>query len=559
MMSRIWAVLLGCAMLILAVGCGGGSSSTAALPTPTPTPAGGTPTVTSSATAVPLGGTQQFLATNFSGTVTWTLNPSVGTINSSTGAYTAPATFPTPNAVTVTATAGTQTASKSVTVVYPNDNASSQSTPIPLGTSGGNATDLGTTVCCIGTLGSLWTRADLPRPVILSNNHVLDKSSFGTPGTDLIDQPGQGACFGASSKPVAVLTQGATLAPAGTTQGRTGASPSNTDSAIATITTGAVDLTGTILDLGAAGASSIAAAPPSGTLAVAALNQAVAKSGRTTGLTCSSVTSVSASIQVAYETSCGSNVTAFNATYTGQVIINGGSFSAGGDSGSLIVTQANARPVALLYGGSTTDTVANPIQDVVTALSNGAGNTLTIVGGADHAVSCEPTAAANSTQVGAQSASVALSATERQRVALAQQHNGAMLLHDSAISSVEVGSSADNPGEGALLIHLTHATSTPVPATIDGVRTRVVFDKGSVAPSVGEAQIAQATTAKEAHVNEFLGHGGIQGVGVTVSADNPAETAVSVYVIQGMDHPPIPATIDGVRTRIFTGTQFKAY
>ncbi|HZU30503.1 MAG TPA: hypothetical protein VFB79_05275 [Candidatus Angelobacter sp.] len=558
MMSRIWAVVLGCAMLILAVGCGGGGSSTAALPTPTPTPAGGTPTVTSSTAAVPLNGTQQFSATNFSSTVTWTISPSVGTINSTSGLYTAPATFPASNAVTVTATAGTQTASKSITVVYPNDNAASQTTPIPLGTSGGNSTDVGTTVCCIGTLGSLWTRADLPRPVILSNNHVLDKSSFGTPGTDVIDQPGQNACFGASTKPVAVLTQGAALAPAGTTQGRTGASPSNTDSAIATINTGAVDLTGTILDLGAAGPSSIAAAPPSATLATPALNQAVAKSGRTTGLTCSTVTSISTSVQVAYETSCGSNVTAFNATYTGQVVINGGSFSAGGDSGSLIVTQATARPVALLYGGSTTDTVANPIQDVVTALSNGA-NTLTPVGGVDHAVSCQPTASANSKQVGAQSATVPLSATERQRVTLVQQHNGAALLRDSAIRSVEAGPSADNPGEGALLIHLTRATSTPIPATIDGVRTRVVYDNDSAVPSIGEAQIAQATAIKEAHVKEFLGQGGIQGFGVTVSADNPAETAVSVYVIQGMDHPPIPATIDGVRTRIFTGSQFKAY
>src|SRR6202012_5532312 len=104
MMSRIWAVLLGCAMLIVAVGCGGGSSTTA-LPTPTPTPVGGTPTVTSSATAVPLGRTQQFLATNFSGTITWTINPSVGTINSSTGLYTAPATFPASSAVTIIATA----------------------------------------------------------------------------------------------------------------------------------------------------------------------------------------------------------------------------------------------------------------------------------------------------------------------------------------------------------------------------------------------------------------------------------------------------------------------
>ncbi len=47
-------------------------------------------------------------------------------------------------------------------------------------------------------------------------------------------------------------------------------------------------------------------------------------------------------------------VTAFTATYRGQIVINGGSFSAGGDSGSLVVNSANAQPVALLYGGSPT-------------------------------------------------------------------------------------------------------------------------------------------------------------------------------------------------------------
>ena len=86
----------------------------------------------------------------------------------------------------------------------------------------------------------------------------------------------------------------------------------------------------------------------------------VAKSGRTTGLTCSTISSINTNTVVAYETQCGSNVTAFNAQYANQVVVAGGSFSAGGDSGSLIVDATTARPVALLYGGSTTDTVANP-------------------------------------------------------------------------------------------------------------------------------------------------------------------------------------------------------
>jgi hypothetical protein len=458
----------------------------------------------------------------------------------------------------VTATSGTQVASITATIVFPNDNSGPQSGPVKLGTSGGNVTDLSANTCCIGTMGSLWTRADLPQPLILSNNHVLDKSSFGMVG-DAIDQPGPNACFPGTAKLIAVLTQGAALAPAGTAQGRTGPSPSNTDSAIAQVAVGGVDPLGTILDLGAAGSTSIAAAPPSSTVGTASLGLAVAKSGRTTGLTCSTVSSISTSVVVAYETSCGSNVTAFNATYTGQVVINGGSFSAGGDSGSLIVTQALARPVALLYGGSTTDTVANPIQDVIVALTSGA-NVPAIVGGADHAVSCAPTATAG-TQVGASSTTVPLSATERQRVTAVQQRRGGVLMQDSSVNSVAVGASADSPGEGALVIHLSRATNAPIPAVIDGVRTRVVFNEesGVVQPSFGQVQIDHATAVKDAHVSEFLGQPGIQGVGVAISGDNPSEAAISIYVIRGVSHRMIPPMIDGIRTKIFEGTLFKAF
>ena len=57
----------------------------------------------------------------------------------------------------------------------------------------------------------------------------------------------------------------------------------------------------------------------------------------------------------------------------------------------------------------------------------------------------------------------------------------------------------------------------------------------------------------------LMGQPGIQGVGVSISADNPTETAISIYVVKGVAHPPIPAVIDGVRTRIFEGARFKAY
>ena len=139
------------------------------------------------------------------------------------------------------------------------------------------------------------------------------------------------------------------------------------DAAIAEIVPGQVDLSGNILDLGPAGATSIAAAPPSNTIGVPTLGESVGKSGRTTGLTCSTITSIGMTFSIDYEATCGDASPAFASYFTGQIVIGGGSFSGAGDSGSLVVDTATARPVALLYGGSPTDTVANPIQDVIAA------------------------------------------------------------------------------------------------------------------------------------------------------------------------------------------------
>jgi PKD repeat protein len=50
------------------------------------------------------------------------------------------------------------------------------------------------------------------------------------------------------------------------------------------------------------------------------------------------------------------------ARFVGQIAITPGTFSAGGDSGSLIVTDdENKNPVGLLFAGSDTHTIANPI------------------------------------------------------------------------------------------------------------------------------------------------------------------------------------------------------
>jgi len=90
-----------------------------------------------------------------------------------------------------------------------------------------------------------------------------------------------------------------------------------------------------------------------------ALGRAVQKYGRTTGLTKGSVAGINTIVNVGYDAGV--------ARFVGQLLIwRGGSFSAGGDSGSLIVTDdEECNPVGLLFAGSNRYTIANSIDDVL--------------------------------------------------------------------------------------------------------------------------------------------------------------------------------------------------
>ena len=540
---------------------------------------GATLSVSPSTATLALSKTQTYTATGTGAPVNWSVNgiaggdlATVGSI-STAGLYTAPANFSglSSNTVTITAisqASSTVSASASGTVVYPNDTAAAQTAPIKLGTSGSNTNNTSTGKCCVGTLGALMNRLDGTGNTILyvlSNQHVLTNGGTAAAG-EAINQPGPAACF-TGPNVVANYTQGFVKPVTGTT----GQATDNVDAALAQIATGEVDTTGSILDLGVAGASSIAAAPPSSTTAPESVGLNVAKSGRTTGLTCSTVGSILATVSVDYDSSCGGPV-AFTSTFIGQIIINntGGSFAAPGDSGSLIVTTDNARPVGLLFAGTSTTAVANPIRDVISAftIQSIPKRIPGIVGGADHTVSCAPTATAPSgNPSGAFSTTVpaispivhGLAAAEQQRVESVRLANAMRLLGDPMISSVLVSASEDSPAEGALEIHVSGATQAAIPAVIDGVRTRVVFEGPGTAPAFTQQDIDQAAAVKEAHVGALLQQPGIQGMGVAASKDNPAETAVAIYVIKGETHPPIPAVMDGVRTQIIEGERFRAF
>jgi hypothetical protein len=100
---------------------------------------------------------------------------------------------------------------------------------------------------------------------------------------------------------------------------------------------------------------------PNKALTPAAVGLRVMKYGRTTGLTKGRVTAINATVNVNYGPSG-------TARFVKQIVISPGSFSAGGDSGSLIVVERSSdarQPVGLLFAGSASVTIANPIGAVL--------------------------------------------------------------------------------------------------------------------------------------------------------------------------------------------------
>ena len=139
-----------------------------------------------------------------------------------------------------------------------------------------------------------------------------------------------------------------------------GGAPNTIDAAIASSTTG---LLGNATLSGGYGT-------PKSVTAGAVPNMKVLKYGRTTGQTSGRIDAINANVNVGY-----SGGTAY---FTGQIIIVPGDFSAGGDSGSLIVVNDkkgqragpdHLKPVGLLFAGSSLLTVANPIDAVLTEFS----------------------------------------------------------------------------------------------------------------------------------------------------------------------------------------------
>jgi hypothetical protein len=121
---------------------------------------------------------------------------------------------------------------------------------------------------------------------------------------------------------------------------------------------------------------------------------------------------------------------------------------------------------------------------------------------------------------------------------------------------------------------------TNLPIQVDGIRTRIIEQplfakRGAVsaeesatlekaaAPaqlvySVSDTEMARAKVVHAAHVEALMRQAGVQGVGIGSSVDSPGEAALMIFTIIGVPQDPIPAVIDGLRTRVRESTRFRA-
>ena len=221
--------------------------------------------------------------------------------------------------------------------------------PIQLGISGGWRYDLANGYCCGGTLGALIQKVGSQN--ILSNYHVFeadivaaattgrggDRRLHHSAGPDRCELPEATADFVAN-----LSTLSTSSLPS-----------SNVDCSIAQIITGMVRTTAR---------SSRSACfrrrrsrPTSG--------QLVKKSGRTTGLTRSYVSGMNATISVRYENECAGDGVHQDLHGPDPRLPEAEQVPGGGDSGSLMVQDVTTNPkaIGLLFAGSTSIAVANPI------------------------------------------------------------------------------------------------------------------------------------------------------------------------------------------------------
>jgi hypothetical protein len=327
-----------------------------------------------------------------------------------------------------------------------------QTPPVKMGTSGGSANDIGNAFCCGGTLGSLVNYNGSIH--ILSNNHILARSGSAVAGEDTI-QPGliDSSCQAAGDNIVGDFI--GNVVPLG----------SNVDAALSLARAGTVDTTGAILDVGV----------PCSLPLAAAVNMPIMKSGRTTGCANGTVQSVNTNLSIQYQVGCNQGKK-FKISYTNQIATT--NISAGGDSGSLILSQSGVRPVALLYAGSSTTTIGNPIQDVINAFGGGSNFSFVGSGTCNRSFTCPASGGGPPAAISPSAFGVGPSASDVDFARRIKEAHEPALFARAEVLGAGVGADDADPTQAVIVIYVetgkAGARSHGLPSEINGIKVKVI-------------------------------------------------------------------------------------
>lgn len=468
---------------------------------------------------------------------------------------------------------------------YADDAAQHQSwltRPFELGVSGSSIEhiiDFPFIYCYTGTLGSLVT--DGTDDYILSNNHILAKENdpdnqLDPDGYDII-QPGlldEGPCtqdLGEPANIVAYLTDYVEIL-----FGKGKNPPENwVDAAIAITNVS----TGYIKDVGMLTGPPVPVTPE-------LVGDLVQKSGRTTGQTFGEVVATDVKIKVRYQSG--------TALFLDQIEVVGlcdTNFSAGGDSGSLIVTLRDGdtrAAVGLLFAGGGASTFANPIQTVLddlraeaglTTLSmvhDGAGDVDDVTGNAAVLPSCS----GGGGSVTADDDSYNL--PKKQTVLIVAgpgvlENDSGFVGGPSLVSgsgptrgtlkagfiggdggfTYTLGEGQERSGSDSFVYEISDGTNfAPATVTINLASKGGGRPRGAGSASFG---LEHALQVRADHEDELFEIPGVLGTGI--GADASGNPVIRIYVenaARSVDHP-IPADIEGLPVRIVVTGTIEAY
>ena len=345
--------------------------------------------------------------------------------------------------------------------------------PTFFGVSGGNYNSIDKKGCCTGTFGAAVqdTKGDL---FALSANHVLARASSTTRAAkknELIVQPGlvDLGCFQDPTDQVAKLSN---WVPLNFTPG----SVNTVDAALAKVTSGDMDPTGNILNVGPIG-------PTSFPVADLLDGMFVMKMGRSTCLTLGQIDAEDAMGRVTYAKG-GNALSTGSAMFDHQIIVIGTgpmssgsliSFTQPGDSGAIIVTApavtgpAGACPqaIGMLFASNAAGTIAavNPIDRVLSALN------VSLVG---QCVGSSASATQNQFSSAVEGPSAALRIS-REQVRLVKERNAARILKLDGVVAVGIGAGED-PDHAGLVVYVENDPSkvgAKIPSRIGGVQVTV--------------------------------------------------------------------------------------